>query len=74
MEEVLTDAVGAVGVLMGATEVLVGVLDAGRCERFGSLVKVADKPVTFTQTLGGATVPDTKLTAAHCKNHQFIAR
>lgn len=37
----------------------------GNADRTGSLVYVAESPVTFLQTLGGDCVPETKFTAAH---------
>lgn len=45
----------------------VGVAVAGILERAGSAVKLAVRPVTLLQTLGGAIVPATKFTAAHCR-------
>ena len=60
MPEVLVVELADVGV-----DEPVGVPLAGRLERTASVLKEADRPVTFVQMEGGVTVPATKLTAAH---------
>ena len=55
-----------VAAVVPALEVAEELAVAGSVESAASVVYAAERPVTFVQTLGGAIIPATKLTAAHC--------
>lgn len=67
---VLDDVLEAVVLLEVPVTVPVVFVPLSVLSRTESVVNEAVKPETFVQALFGVPVPETKLTAEHCKRHQ----